>query len=299
MTSFSSRSTVAHLPPPAYGMRLRMSYEEYLAWAPETMFAEWKDGEVVVAMPVLEIHQRVLDLLHLLLGMFVRVRALGVVRTAPMVVKLWPGEGPAREPDLFFVSAAQQEHLGPDLFAGGPALVVEIISEDSTKRDRETKREEYPQAGVGEYWVIDPRPDVRRQPSVTVYRLAADGQYDATTVVQEGVVRSSVVSGFWVRVEWLWARPDPDPMTLLHMILRYPEGPDAPEAQEGLAALPWAGPLLRQGRDEGKRDSLRAIVRARFAAVPPDLEQRIASADAETIEAMIDRAAIAPRVEEI
>lgn len=35
-----------------------MTYEEYLAWASETMSAAWANGEVEVAMPAMDLHQR-------------------------------------------------------------------------------------------------------------------------------------------------------------------------------------------------------------------------------------------------
>jgi hypothetical protein len=38
--------------------RLRMSYEEFLAWADEDVHAEWVDGEVIVQMPPQVPHQR-------------------------------------------------------------------------------------------------------------------------------------------------------------------------------------------------------------------------------------------------
>ena len=45
--------------------------------------------------------------------------------------------------------------------AGGtaPGLVVEVIGEDDPERDLVTKRLEYAQAGIPEYWIVDPRTD--------------------------------------------------------------------------------------------------------------------------------------------
>ena len=40
---------------------------------------------------------------------------------------------------------------------GGPSLVVEIVSPGSATIDRVDKFREYERAGVGEYWIIDPR----------------------------------------------------------------------------------------------------------------------------------------------
>src|SRR5438876_3900447 len=76
------------LPPPTHGLRLRMSYEEFMAWAPSGMFCEWADGEAIVFMPATEPHQRVVGLLYQLLSAFVAVGRLGDVWVGPMVAHL-------------------------------------------------------------------------------------------------------------------------------------------------------------------------------------------------------------------
>src|SRR4051812_39235259 len=101
MAAPSSSHSNATLPPPAPGLQVRMSYRDYLAWAPETMLAEWNDGEVTVGRPPLDEHQRVLNLLNRLMSDYVELHDLGAVRVAPLEMKLWPG-GPSREPDVFF-----------------------------------------------------------------------------------------------------------------------------------------------------------------------------------------------------
>jgi hypothetical protein len=58
---------------------------------------------------------------------------------------------------------------------------------------------------VPEYWLIDPRP--RRQRAL-FYQLDANGKYDLVKPVDD-VYRSNVVSGFWLKVGWIWERPDP------------------------------------------------------------------------------------------
>lgn len=39
----------------------------------------------------------------------------------------------------------------------GADLVVEVVSPDDPDRDYTTKREDYAQAGVLEYWIVDPQ----------------------------------------------------------------------------------------------------------------------------------------------
>ena len=47
---------------------------------------------------------------------------------------------------------------------------------------------------------------------------------------------------------------------------------------------------LERGRQEGLREALRRIVWARFQTVPEALESRIAAADSETLDRLIERA---------
>ncbi|MFL5800454.1 MAG: Uma2 family endonuclease [Roseiflexaceae bacterium] len=184
---------------------LRMSYEEWLAWEHEGGLSEWVDGEVIIHMAPQDEHQRVVEFLDRLLGLFVHMLQLGMVRVAPFAMRAMPG-GPAREPDLFFLAAERMSLLQRRELAGPADLAIEIISDDSVARDRADKFYEYQRGGVREYWIIDPRPGQQR---VDVYTLDARGRYQPIPAV-EGAYHSSVLAGFWLREDWLWVeRPDP------------------------------------------------------------------------------------------
>jgi len=131
---------------------------------------------------------------------------LGWVRSAPFQMKLEHG----REPDVLFVAT---EHLGRlrETFLDGPAdLAIEIISPESVSRDRGEKYYEYEAGGVREYWLIDPLRQVAE-----FYRLDEGGRYGVVLAGREGVYRSEVVAGFWLRVEWLWQEPLPKTLDVL------------------------------------------------------------------------------------
>lgn len=80
----------------------------------------------------------------------------------------------------------------------------------SGARDRGEKFYGYEAGGVQEYWLIDPE---RRQ--VEFYQLGADGRYQLKFGGREGVYRSEVLPGFWLKVEWLWQEPLPPVLTVL------------------------------------------------------------------------------------
>ncbi len=72
---------------------------------------------------------------------------------APYKVKLW--EGKFREPDIIFVKRESLSRLG-EAFSLGADLVLEVVSDGGRERDLETKRREYAEAGIPEYWIVDP-----------------------------------------------------------------------------------------------------------------------------------------------
>ena len=201
--------------PSAQLQRLRMSYEEYLAWADEDIHAEWVNGEVIVQMPPKPQHQRVVAFLLELLGLFTRLFQLGELLPAPLEMRATP-DGPAREPDLLFVTRAHLDRV-TDVRLSGPAdLVVEVISDDSVARDRAEKFYEYQAAGIPEYWIIDPRPGYER---VDFYVLDEKGRYRPVPVGPDGRYYSTVLSGFWFHVDWVLTPEKPDPLPALAQIV--------------------------------------------------------------------------------
>mgnify|MGYP001599449609 CR=1 FL=1 len=108
--------------PSAPVQHLRMTYEEFLAWAGEDTQAEWVNGEVIVPMPPKDRHQDVAGFLHLLLRAFVDWLHLGKVRSAPFEMKPAPGTQ-SREPDIVFVARANLARLTPERLAGPAELL--------------------------------------------------------------------------------------------------------------------------------------------------------------------------------
>lgn len=203
---------------PTHERRLRMSYEEFLAWADEDVHAEWVDGEATVFVPPIWDHQASVVFLAKLLGLYAEVRDLGVVLTAPFEMRLARS---AREPDLLFIGRERAQRMGGRKRLDGPAdLVVELIAPDSVVRDRREKLAEYAASGVPEYWILDPRPGEQR---ADFYRLDRNGAYRPVGLDADGRYHTPALPGLWLRPEWLWQDPLPKVLPLLGEIL----GPDA------------------------------------------------------------------------
>jgi Uma2 family endonuclease len=187
----------------------RMTFEEFLEWCDEKTFAEWVDGEVILMSPVSLAHQRLAAFLAALLQHFVEANDLGLVLTAPFLMKLAVRPS-GREPDVMFIA---RERLGDlkNVYLDGPAnLIIEIISPESRTRDRKAKYHEYQQAGVREYWLVDP---IRQH--AKFYRLNDEGLYTVMPVGEDGILRSAVLVGLSLKVDWLWQAPLPQLMYIL------------------------------------------------------------------------------------
>jgi Uma2 family endonuclease len=150
----------------------RLTYDDFLLFPDDDgLRHEIIDGEhYVTAAPNLR-HQELVGRLHLTIGAFVEDRPeRGRVFLSPFDVVFSFHD--IVEPDLVFVAPDQFEILTAKNIQGTPALVVEILSPSTRKRDREIKRQLYDRSGVREYWLVDPEQDV-----VTIHRRALDDSF--------------------------------------------------------------------------------------------------------------------------
>ncbi|HEY7357972.1 MAG TPA: Uma2 family endonuclease [Ktedonobacterales bacterium] len=179
-----------------------MTYEEFLNWADEDTLAEWVDGAIVMTGPASRRHQKIVNFLVALLSTFSELHDLGEVIDGPFQMKLGRS---GREPDLLFVARAHLERFKQTYLDGPADLVVEVVSPESAGRDRGDKFYEYREAGIPEYWLIDPQLQ-----QAEFYQLDAAGLYQNIAPDASGIYRSRARPGFWLRVGWLWQDPLPD-----------------------------------------------------------------------------------------
>jgi Uma2 family endonuclease len=145
-----------------------------------------------------------------IMNLFVRRKKLGQIYGSRVAFRLAEKHGP--EPDIAFV---RTEHLERVMRGGleGPAdLAIEIVSPDSVERDYYLKRELYELYRIPEYWTID-----EMDQSVTQLRLN-QGKYREVRP-KKSEIHSQVLTGFWLRPEWLWQQPRPDEIDTFEQIL--------------------------------------------------------------------------------
>lgn len=125
-------------------------------------------GELFVSPAPGPRHENIAARLTAILVPYVLTHGLGLVYMPRGVVQ---HAGSQVEPDLSVRKVPNPNERWDR--APAPILVVEILSPSDRARLRAAKREIYEEAGVGEYWVIDPR---RR--AITTVR---PGRRDITT----------------------------------------------------------------------------------------------------------------------
>lgn len=167
--------------------------DEYLAMETNHQI-EFANGYLEILPMPTQRHQLLLLFLFGALNSFVRPRNLGTVLVAAMRVKLWAGK--YREPDVMFM-LAQHDERRTDRYWERADLVMEIVSGSAEDRARDLviKRQEYAQAGIPEYWIVD-----SQMKQITVLTLDKEvyGEHGVFGVGQQAT--SVLLAGFSVDV---------------------------------------------------------------------------------------------------
>ena len=131
---------------------------------PEDVRAELIDGELFVRMNTPEtIHQDILMGLSFQIELYIqRKNGKCCVYPAPLGVQIKKDIYNYVEPDITLI--CDDEKLNTKGCYGAPDLVIEIVSPSNRKMDYVRKLNLYHEAGVREYWIVDPK-----HGQVTVY----------------------------------------------------------------------------------------------------------------------------------
>lgn len=187
------------------------TFEDFCLLIKDGQKGDLIDGVIYMASPDNTEANKLNIWLGGLIDLFVETHELGQVFGSRVAFRLDEGQGP--EPDIAFVRK-EREHIVKRGFVDGPPdLAVEIVSPDSIERDYVQKREQYRQAGVAEYWIVD-----ELEQRVTLLRRTTAGAYREVKP-RKGVLHSQVLPGFWLRPEWLWQEPRPKKTMILAEIL--------------------------------------------------------------------------------
>jgi Uma2 family endonuclease len=181
----------------------RLTYDDFLRIPDDGKRHEIIDGEhYVTPSPNLR-HQKLVGRLFLSIGNFLAEHPeQGEVFLSPLDVVLSYHD--VVEPDLLFVASGQARILTPQNVQGPPALVVEVMSKGTRKRDATIKRRLFERTGVREYWLVDPALD-----RVQVFRRLETGGLRRTgevTAAQRGCLTTPLLPGWELSLETFFAK---------------------------------------------------------------------------------------------
>lgn len=135
---------------------------------PEGERAELIDGKLYAMAPPSRIHQELISELHFAIKTYISDHNGDCkVYPAPFAVNLDADDENWVEPDLSVI--CDKNKLTERGCSGAPDFIIEIVSPSSRKLDYSTKNMLYSNAGVREYWIVDPAKE-----RTTVYRYEED-----------------------------------------------------------------------------------------------------------------------------
>jgi len=186
---------------PEFSLQIAELLPEQGAWSEEgylwltnhtNRLIEFSNGQIEVLPMPTERHQAMLKYLFLAFFTFVEQRG-GTVFFAALRLRLKTGK--FREPDLLLLLSANDPRRGNTYWTGAD-LVLEVVSPDDPDRDLVKKRREYAQAGIPEYWIVNPQTE-----TITVLKLERTKYAEHGVFARGTVASSTLLSGFEVSVD--------------------------------------------------------------------------------------------------
>lgn len=135
---------------------------------PENQRAELIDGQIYMMAPPSRKHQQIIGELFGTIRDYIRSRNGGCrIYVAPLAVFLKKDNKNYVEPDISVI--CDKDKLTEEGCNGAPDLIIEVVSPSSRKMDYGTKNAMYSNAGVREYWIVDPAKEC-----TTIYQYEQD-----------------------------------------------------------------------------------------------------------------------------
>ncbi len=139
--------------------KINYTFADVLSWDEDERI-EIISGKVFMMATPSRIHQKITGELFRQLANFLEGKQCEVY-AAPFGVRLFEQDGDSEEnvdtvvePDISVV--CDRSKLDKRGCKGAPDMIVEVLSPSSLRHDRLVKLNLYQQAGVREYWIIDP-----------------------------------------------------------------------------------------------------------------------------------------------
>ena len=163
---------------------------DYAAWNDNRRY-ELLHGRVHAMSPAPTLrHQAISRNLSFEVVHFLKPKTKCQVFYAPVDVYL--ADDTVVQPDIIVV--CDPEKLEPKGCVGAPDLIVEILSPSTSKTDWKEKYRLYEQAGVREYWIVNPDDGLLHVFRLLNSKFQLDGTYAAEDAVTIGIFDDVVIN---------------------------------------------------------------------------------------------------------
>lgn len=158
--------------------KIVLTYEDYVQLPNDGKRYEILEGELSVTPAPSTKHQIAVGNLFKLLSRHIDSNNLGRLLFAPVDLILEPTS--VLQPDLLFILNVRQNIITQRAVEAAPDLVIEILSQSTSRTDRITKAQIYARHKVPAYWIVDPD-----QETLEIYLLDVEGYRLAATLQGE------------------------------------------------------------------------------------------------------------------
>ena len=122
---------------------------------PDGQRSELIDGVIYDMAPPNRVHQKLVNQFSYILNSYINDHNGSCeVYPAPFAVFLFADDKTYVEPDISVI--CEKNKLTDKGCNGAPDFIIEIVSQSSRRMDYTTKNTAYSDAGVREYWIVDP-----------------------------------------------------------------------------------------------------------------------------------------------
>lgn len=173
-------------------MPLRRIYteEDYYS-LPENIRAELIDGQIYYQAAPSREHQKILMHVAKTIANYIDTKGGSCeVYPAPFAVKLQADKNTIVEPDISVICDCNK--LTDKGCTGAPDWIIEIVSPGNSSHDYITKLNLYADAGVREYWIINPT-----KKSIYVYDLE-ETKFETAAYTFQDKIKVNIYHDLWI-----------------------------------------------------------------------------------------------------
>lgn len=158
---------------------------------PEDVRAELIDGQIYYQAAPSRIHQKILMEVSGTIRDYIKSKGGSCeVYPAPFAVKLTEDKKTIVEPDISVI--CDRDKLTDNGCTGEPDWIIEIVSPGNSSHDYLRKLNLYADAGVREYWIVNPM-----KQSIFVYYLE-EIKFEATAYTFQDKIKVNIYDDLWI-----------------------------------------------------------------------------------------------------